>query len=200
LEEKLQAAQRDYLKLWRERFEARSERYIADPDQLRIDFDNSNEAADVAAGLQEDVEEAELIPAHLRRKGKPRSEALPAHLPRVDIEVDAEDSDKTCLTYGAKKLLPQTMWDVREKLICQPAKIHVQRYTYKKYVCAGQPECGVATASRPAGLVEGDKYDTSVAAQIISSKYRYHLPLYRQQDVLAGSGWTPSRSTLTSIL
>ena len=56
------------------------------------------------------------------------------------------------------------------------------------------------SAERPTGLVEGDKYDASVAAEIITGKYGYHLPIYRQQDLFAGSGWTPSRSTLLNIL
>ena len=55
-------------------------------------------------------------------------------------------------------------------------------------------------APRPEGLVEGNRYDTSVAAEIITAKYGYHLPIYRQQDHFAGSGWTPSRSTLLNIL
>jgi len=39
-----------------------------------------------------------------------------------------------------------------------------------------------------------------VAAEIITGKYGYHLPIYRQQDYFAGSGWTPGRSTLLNIL
>lgn len=27
-----------------------------------------------------------------------------------------------------------------------------------------------------------------------------HLPVYREQDYFAGSGWTPSRSTLLNLL
>jgi hypothetical protein len=49
-------------------------------------------------------------------------------------------------------------------------------------------------------LVEGNKYDTSVAAAIVVHKYDSHLPLYRQTDIFAASGWTPSRSTLLNIL
>jgi uncharacterized protein (DUF3084 family) len=66
LEAKLQRLERDYLKLWRERFAAKSERYINDADQLRLDFGDTDEAADAAAGLAEAVEEADLIPAHKR--------------------------------------------------------------------------------------------------------------------------------------
>ncbi len=59
---------------------------------------------------------------------------------------------------------------------------------------------GIASAERPVGIVEGDKYDTSVATEILVSKYGYHLPIYRQQDKFAGTGWTPSRSTMLNIL
>jgi hypothetical protein len=48
--------------------------------------------------------------------------------------------------------------------------------------------------------VEGNRYDTSVAAEIITGKYGYHQPIYRQQDYFAGSGWMAGRSTLLNIL
>jgi transposase len=63
-----------------------------------------------------------------------------------------------------------------------------------------EPECGVSSPEPPPGLVEGNRYDTSIAAEIIANKYALHMPLYRQQDDFAGSGWTPSRSTLLNIL
>ena len=34
----------------------------------------------------------------------------------------------------------------------------------------------------------------------MAAKYFFHQPTYRQQDYFAGSGWTPSRSTLLNIL
>ena len=51
LEEQNKDLELAYNKLWRERFAARSERYINDPDQLRLDFGNTDGAADAAAGL-----------------------------------------------------------------------------------------------------------------------------------------------------
>ena len=71
---------------------------------------------------------------------------------------------------------------------------------YPKYACAGHPDCGIASPERPTSLVEGDRYDTSVAATIIEAKWFHHLPIYRQQDLFAGSGWTPGRSTLLNIV
>lgn len=201
LEAKLAQQQREFLKLWQERFGAKSERYIADPDQLKLDFGDTPESEDAAEGLHQAVAECEQqIPAHTRRVRKKRDESLPAHLPRTEIIHDAPDSDKTCSQHGAKTQLPDSMSDRREKLVYVPASCHVEVNVYPKYVCSGCSECGVTSAERPTGIVEGDRYDTSVAAQIITQKYAYHLPLYRQQDMFAGSGWTPARSTLLNIL
>ena len=57
----------------------------------------------------------------------------------------------------------------------------------------------MASPPREEGLVEGNRYYTSVAAEIITGKYGYHMPIYRQQDYFAGSGCTPARSTLLNI-
>jgi transposase len=200
LEAKLDAKEKAYLKLWRERFAAKSERYIANPDQLRLDFGNTEEAADAADGLGEAVEEADLIPAYKRRKPKKKTHELPENLPREVTVVDVDESKKACDTHGEKELLPESMWDVREKLIYHPGSFKILVRKYKKYACAGQPECGITSPERPTGIVEGDKYDTSVATQIITHKYGYHSTLYRLQDMFAGTGWTPSRSVMLNIL
>ncbi len=39
-----------------------------------------------------------------------------------------------------------------------------------------------------------------MAAEIITGKHGLHLPIYRQQDYFAGSGWTPARRTPLNIL
>ncbi len=200
LEGKLSELERDYLKLWQERFAAKSERYIDDPDQLRIDFGDTDQAADAAAGLAEALEEADVAQPPRRKPRKKRDESLPSHLPRKEIIVDASDDDKQCATHGDKELLPESMWDVVEKQVYVPPQLFVEVRKYKKYVCKGQPQCGVSSAERPTGIVEGDKYDTSVATEILVNKAAYHLPVYRQQDMFAGTGWTPSRSTMLNIL
>ena len=69
-----------------------------------------------------------------------------------------------------------------------------------KYVCAGHPDCGVGSPERPTSLVEGNRYDTSVAATIVEAKWFHYLPIYRHQDLFAGAGWMPSRSTLLNVV
>src|SRR5574340_917912 len=60
-------------------FRRRSERYIADPDQLKLDFGDSEDAADAAEGLAQAVEEAGVaVKEHKRRprQRKSRNEKL----------------------------------------------------------------------------------------------------------------------------
>ena len=190
-----------YNKLLQQRFGNRSERYIDNPDQLRLDFGDTDEAADAAAGLGEAVEEADLIPAHRRRKPrKKRDESLPEHLPRYAVTAEVSDEVKSCSAHGQRTLLPESMWDTTETLEFGRPQLKVRVTKYPKYVCPDQPACGIASPERPTGIVEGDKYDASIAAEIITGKYGYHLPIYRQQDYFAGSGWSPGRSTLLNVL
>ena len=191
-----------YNKLLQQAFRRRSERYLEDPNQLRIDFGDTDAAADAAVGLADALEDQEqVIPEHKRRRPRRRrDESLPKHLPRYEVPADINDEQKTCLIHGERTLLPESMWDRTETLEFERPRLRVRVTKYPKYACVGAPECGIVSAERPTGLVEGNKYDSSIAAEIITGKYSYHQPLYRLQDYFAGSGWIPSRSTQCNIL
>jgi transposase len=203
--EKLEQEKQDlalaYAELLQRAFQRRSERYLEDPNQLQIDFGNSEEAADAAEGLAQAIDESHeiVVPEHTRRRQprKTRHEKLPEHLPRYEVQADVPDERKTCPEHGQRKLIG---YDRTETLEFERPKLKVRVTLFPKYACEDAPECGVSSPERPTGLVEGDKYDTSVAAEIITGKYGFHLPIYRQQDYFAGTGWTPARSTLLNIL
>jgi transposase len=191
-------------------FRKRSERYLEDPNQLKIDFPNSPEAAAAADDLADAITESgaaagesteeTVVPEHRRRKPlkrRTRQEQLPAHLPRYEVTLEAPEEVATCPTHGAKKLIGH---DRLETLEFERPKLKVRVTLVPKFVCEREPDCKVSEPARPEGLVEGNRYDTSVAAEIIAAKYGFHLPIYRQQDLFAGSGWTPSRGTLLNIL
>ena len=187
-------------------FQRRSERYLEDPNQLQLDLGNSDEAHDAAEGLhdakQEQAAADELIIAeHTRKKQakakKPRDEQLPSHLPRYEVEAPATDEQQHCETHGAREIIGH---DRVESLEYVRPQLKVRVTIYPKFACSTAPECGVTSPERAVGLVEGNRYDTSIAAEIITGKYGYHLPIYREQDWFASSGWTPSRSTLLNIM
>jgi len=206
LREEKKAVERAFAEYVQRLFRKRSERYLNNPDQLRLDLGDSDVGAAAAEGLAEAVEEAEQpqpqpqpdpAPARRPHRRKPRNEALPEHLPRHEVEASVPDDVKHCPEHGSRVLIG---YDSVETLKMKRPELYVQVTKYPKYACQGHAECGVSSAERPTGLVEGDRYDTSVATEIITSKYGYHLPVYRQQDLFAESGWTPTRSTLLNIL
>jgi len=178
-------------------FRKKIERYLADPKQFVIDFGDSPEVVDAAAGIADAA--LEMVGGYERRKPgteKPRSEALPAHLPRYEVKLPVPADLKECPTHGEREVIG---YDWQETLEVVPPKLIVRRTGIPKLACTDAPECGVVEADRPVGLIEGNKYDTSVAAEIVVDKYAYHIPIYRQQDLFASCGWTPSRGTLLNI-
>jgi len=184
-------------KLMERLYGRRSERFIADPNQILLDFGDDAEAA--AEALAEAVLEAEqtLEEARSKRKAKRRqrrrgNEKFPEHLPRYEKIVDLPEEQK-----AGKRLIG---YDEVETLEFERARLRVRVTKYAKYADPEQPKRGVQSPERPTGLVEGNRFDTSVAVEIIASRFFYHLPYYRQQDVFAGCGWSPSRSTLLNLV
>jgi transposase len=199
LQAKFAELQLEYNELLQRSFRKRQERYLENPHQMLLDFGETPEVGDAAEGLKEAKEELVQVEAHSRRRhvDKPaRNEQLPAHLPRREVDVSVPDEVKTCAAHGQRQVIGH---DVTETLMFERPKLWVAVRKYPKYACAGVPSCGVREPARPPSLVEGNRYDTSVAAEIITAKSGYHLPIYRQQDMFAGSGWSPSRSTLLNI-
>lgn len=178
----------------------RSERVVEDPNQLKLDFAHDPAAAEALADAAEEAErivEEYTVRREIKKQQPRRNEQLPAHLPRYEVIVDATADQKHCPEHGEKRLIG---YDQTETLEFERPKLKVRVTKYPKYACPGGPECGVSAPERSVGLVEGNRFDTSIAAEIITAKTAYHLPFYRQQDWFAGSGWTPSRSTLLNIL
>jgi transposase len=203
-EARLEAQQLEINRLLQQAFGRRSERYLESPAQLKLDFGGGPEVSDAADGLQQAVDEQARetdegtvpIAGHQRNKKKKRDESLPVDLPRIETVADVEPAQQHCDAHGAKTLIG---FDTTETLVYTPPRLEVRVTKYPKYACPNHPECGVLQAARPESLVEGNRYDTSVAAEIITARYGYHLPFYRQQDIFAGSGWVPSRSTLLNL-
>jgi len=209
-EEKLAAKQLEINRLLKLAFGQRSERYLESPQQLQLDFGGGPEVTDAADGLQQAVDEKQRIDeaagdaanetpstaAAPPKKKKKRNEALPANLPRIEKIIDIPEDDKICGKHGEKTLIG---YDVRESLVFIPSTLEVHVTKFAKYACPNQPECKVTQPELPASLIEGDRYSTSVASEIITNNLGYHLPLNREQDMFAASGWAPFRSTLLNI-
>ena len=176
------------------------ERVVCDPNQLPLDFGDDPEAQDALADAAVEAEkiiQEYTVRREIQKQNKPpRTEKFPEHLERYEVTAEPPAEEQTCATHGDKNVIG---YDTTETLEFERPKLKVRVTKYPKYACS-QGTCGVAQAERPTGLVEGNRFDASIAAEIITAKYGYHLPFYRQQDYFAASGWVPSRSTLLNIL
>jgi transposase len=196
LRTQLQHSRDELAALMRRIFGRTSERYVSDaPRQMLLTFDSAEDIEDARGGILQALEEhreQEAGRRKTRRRRRGPSELFPEHLPRHEIIIDLEDDQKEGLERIGE--------DVTETLHFRRPVLHVVRKIYPKYVRPAQPAAGVLQAPRPPALVSGDRYDTSIAAELITSKYGYHLPVYRQEDMFAGSGVHLPRSTLLNVL
>jgi transposase len=169
----------------------RSERHVEDPGQGRL-FEQPAGGAPPAAELPEEEE----ITYRRRRRGHGWSE-LPAHLPREEVLLDVPEAERTCGCCG--QAMHKIGEDRTERVDYRPARVVVKVFVTPKYACTAK-HGGVKQAETPPGPVPGGRFDFGLVAQVVTSKTCDHLPLYRQQDVLARAGIELSRSTLCEIM
>jgi transposase len=186
-------------KLQQQLYGRHSERVVDDPNQAKLDFGDDPAVQDALAEAAAEAEE--IVEEVVRRKKKnkprrPRNGKFPEHLERYEVMADVSDALTNCPTHGERQCIG---YDLTETLEFVRPVLRVRVTKYPKYICPDQPECGVKQPPRPEGLVEGNRFDTSIGAEIVAARFGYHLPYYRLQDWFAGSGWTPSRSTLLNI-
>ena len=181
----------------------RSERRSLSPDQLSLDFGeeptlSDEEQAVITAQLQADEAFDEQLVREAaarrkRRKEKQRqTQEFPEHIERRERILDLSEEEKEGLTRIGEA--------VTERMRFEKPTAYIDRIVRPKYVRKGEPERGVLAHSPPLSLVEGCKYDFSVAAAILTQKFGFHCPTYRQQDWFAQCGWSPSRSTINDLI
>lgn len=198
LDEKLTELNLKIEKLLNQLYGRKSERRIDGAGQLLLDL-GEEATPEVVSALEEAIRDAErIVEAADEEKKKQRSKRprkddrkFPQHLPRYEKLVD--------LTEDARKGLKLVGYDEVETLELIRSELRVRVTKYAKYAHPADKSKGIVSPERPTGLVEGDRFDASIGVEVVAAKYFYHLPFYRQQDLFAGSGWTPSRSTLQNI-
>ncbi len=174
-------------------------RSLSDTAQGRLPFEDEAEWQAAKAEAEAEAEEIQdkITSKRGTKKTKRRDESLPRHLRREERIADVPEELKQCPTHGERTVIG---YDETETLVRKPAELYVVVTKYPKFACSQDKACGIASPERPTSLVEGNKYDTSVAATIIEAKWFHYIPIYRCQDLFSGSGWTPSRSTLLNIV
>ena len=151
-------------------------------------------AQELAAAPQPEVTPEEQAPATtlVPKKGHGRK-PLPKDLPRQRIVHDVAAQEKICPECGANK--KRIGEEVSEQVEYVPASLFILEHVRPKYACACCQE-HVVVADKPAKLIEKGLPGPGLVAHVITSKYCDHLPLYRQEFMLARHGVELSRKTL----
>lgn len=180
--------------LARRLFGRKAEKLDFDERQLLLQPLFSTEAGRqvVAQLLGDNDEEGAARPPSRRRRRRSGRQGLPADLPRRRIELQPEPEDLVCgLCQGEKQPIGE---DVTEELEYVPASLQVNQYVRPKLACPGC-ESGVVEAVLPARPIDKGIPGPGLLAHVVTSKYAEHLPLYRQEGILARSGVHISRQT-----
>ena len=158
---------------------------------LKRQFGRSSEAHPEQGDLFNEVEELVELEAKEvtalssapTKKSKPARKSLPKELPRQVIEHDLTDEEKVCDCCGHQR---HRMGKERsEQLEFIPAKVQVIEHVRFKYACRHCEQHGtkgnITTAQSPASPIPKSYATASLLSQIITAKYQYALPLYRQE-------------------
>lgn len=141
-------------------------------------------------------EEVEVTTTTKKKRGKRKP--LPKSQSREVIELDLDELDKACPC--CQHTLHKIVEDRSEKLEFTSAVLKVLEYLRSKHACR---ECektqeGSSAHQKPAPqrIIPKSFATESLLANIILGKYRYAMPLYRQESLFSQSGIELSRTTM----
>ena len=173
--------------LQRMQFGRRSEKL--DPDQLALALEDTEQA--IAASEAGD-DKGDPAAAHGRaEKRRINRGTLPAHLPREHVTIEPEDTNCPC----CRAPMHVIGEDAAERLDVVPAQFRVIVTHRPKYACRACEEA-VVQAPAPDRLIKGGLPTEAMVASVLVAKYAWHLPLYRQAQMLTTQGLDIKRSVL----
>jgi transposase len=173
--------------LQRAQFGRRSEKL--DSDQLLLAMEDTEQAIAANEAVADKGDPA----AAKARAEKRRSNrgALPTHLPRVDVTIEPEDINCPC----CRSPMHRIGEEMSERLDVVPAQFRVIVTHRPKYACRAC-EQAVVQAPAPERLIKGGLPTEAMVAHVLVSKYAWHLPLYRQSQMLRTQGLDIKRAIL----
>ncbi|MFK4875001.1 IS66 family transposase [Novosphingobium sp. ZW T3_23] len=190
LEAELEAASR-LLKTYKAMlFGSRSEKA-----RVVLDGQGSLHLGDLSAVHVAPAANDDPIPKGAKPRARRNIGALPKHLPRIMHVIEPESTQCACCQGGMHKIGE----DVSEALDIVPAILRVIATVRPKYACRTCVS-SIVQAPAPRRMIEGGMATTSLIAWIVTQRFAWYLPVYRQAQMLAGHGLQIDRSTLTRWL
>ena len=173
--------------LQRAQFGRRSEKL--DPEQLLLALEDIEQA--IAANEAADDKKDAVVARARAEKRRTNRGALPAHLPRLDVMIEPEDTNCPCCRAPMHVIGEETS----QRLDVIPAQLRVIVTHRPKYACRAC-EQAVVQAPAPERLIKGGLPTEAMVASILVAKYAWHLPLYRQAQMLLAQGVDIKRAIL----
>jgi len=174
--------------LQRAQFGRRSEKL--DPDQLHLAFEDIEQAI---AGTEADNDKRDPAGARARAaKRRVNRGALPPHLPRIHVTIGPDDTHCPCCQAPMHVIGEETS----QRLDVIPAQYRVIVTHRPKYGCRAC-EQAVVQAPAPERLIKGGLPTEAMVAAVLVAKYAWHLPLYRQAQMLTAQGLDITRTVLS---
>jgi transposase len=172
-------------------FGRRSERHVPDPRQGLLSLgDDAQQISPLPPPPEEEI-------TYRRRQRGHGWSKLPKNLQREEVLLDVPENERQCSACG--QAMQSIGEDRSERLHLVPPRVWVKVLVRPKYACTCR-QGGVKQTPPTPAPVPGGRFDFSFVAHVVTSKIADHLPLYRQQDILARSGVELSRSTLCQIM
>ena len=173
--------------LQRAQFGRRSEKL--DPEQLLLALEDIEQAVAGAKAAEDKKDSA----GARRRADKRRATrgALPEHLPHIDVTIAPEDTNCPCCRAPMHVIGEETS----KRLDVVPAQFRVIVTHRPKYACRVCTD-GVVQAPAPERLIRGGLPTEALVAFVLIAKYAWHLPLYRQAQMLLAQGIDIKRAVL----
>lgn len=135
-------------------------------------------------------------------KNKPKRKCLPKELPRKVVTIDLPITEQVCDCCHNR--LHKIGESRSEKLEFVPAHIKVIETVRPKYACKQCEKTGTANhikvAPMPLTPIPKGIATASLLSQLITAKYQYGLPLYRQESMFNDYGISLSRQTMSDWL
>jgi transposase len=168
------------------RFGAKSEQLAKlAPDQLQLALE------DVEAGIaRNEALEDKKQPFRQRLRVTKKRLSLPEHLPREHVTLMPDNQTCPC----CKSPMHIIGEDTSERLDVVPAQYRVIVTHRPKLACRSCMRMQQAPA--PEHLIKSGAPTEAMVASVVTAKYGWHLPLYRQEKMLAMQGIEIHRSTL----
>ena len=153
-----------------------------------------------SVGIESPASDSPRKSAHRHKHGRQK---LPDHLPRLPINHDLDESEKTCPCCGEQR--QRIGQEKSEQLEHLPCNFVVLEHIRHKYAC---PHCNSGTcdkcdgnahvdlADKPRQPIEKGLAGPGLLAYVVTSKLADHLPLYRLEQIFARQQVRISRSTM----